>query len=160
MPSNARCVEPGLAYHVLRQHCVDAEVRVLAYCLMSNHVHLVVVPGRADSLAVLFRRVHGRYAQYLNIRRQRSGHLWQSRFFSCALSESHLWVALRYVEQNPCRACIAGTPGEYRWSSYSANCSIRLDDFVSPHPAFLALAGVLPCPVTGRAPPPIPLCVP
>ena len=126
MPSNARCVEPGLAYHVLRQHCVDAEVRVLAYCLMSNHVHLVVVPGRADSLAVLFRRVHGRYAQYLNIRRQRSGHLWQSRFFSCALSESHLWVALRYVEQNPCRACIAGTPGEYRWSSAGAHLRERL----------------------------------
>jgi putative transposase len=150
MPRNARCVEPGLAYHVtqrgsnrqrvffspsdhrtylslLREHLADAEVRVLAYCLMSNHVHLVVVPGRADSLAVLFRRVHGRYAQYLNTRRRRSGHLWQSRFFSCALSESHLWVALRYVEQNPCRAGIAGGPGEYRWSSAGAHLGEGVD---------------------------------
>ncbi len=144
MPRNARCVEPGLAYHVtqrgsnrqraffcssdyrmylslLRDQLADAEVRVLAYCLMSNHVHLVVVPAQADSLAILFRRVHGRYAQYLNTRRRRTGHLWQSRFFSCALSETHLWVALRYVEQNPYRASIARTPEEYRWSSASAH---------------------------------------
>ena len=71
---------------------------------MTNHVHLVLVPERADSLAVLFRRAHGRYSQYLNTRRHRTGHLWQQRYFSCPLSESHHWVALRYVEQNPCRA--------------------------------------------------------
>ena len=95
MPRNARCVEPGLAYHVtqrgsnrqrvffsasdyrmylslLREQIAYAEVRVLAYCLMTNHVHLVVVPERADSLAVLFRRVHGRYAQYGGRARPRS----------------------------------------------------------------------------------------
>jgi len=144
MPRNARCVEPGLAYHVtqrgsngqrvffcasdyrmylslLRHHLEDTAVRVLAYCLMTNHVHLIVVPERADSLAVLFRRVHGRYSQYLNIRRRRSGHLWQQRFFSCPLSEGHLWIALRYVEQNPCRAVMVGRPDAYRWSSAAAH---------------------------------------
>jgi putative transposase len=144
MPRNARCVEPGLPYHVtqrgtnrqrvffcvsdfrmylnlLRDHIEDAEVRVLAYCLMTNHVHLVVVPSRADSLAVLFRRVHGRYSQYLNTRRRRTGHLWQQRYFSCPLSESHLWYALRYVEQNPCRASITPRPEQYRWSSAAAH---------------------------------------
>jgi putative transposase len=144
MPRNARCIEPGLAYHVtqrgtnrqrvffsasdsrmylslLRDQLEDAAVRVLAYCLMNNHVHLVVVPQRADSLAVLFRRVHGRYAQYLNTRRRRSGHLWQQRYYSCPLSESHLSTAVRYVEQNPCRAGMVARPEEYRWSSAAAH---------------------------------------
>lgn len=105
MSRNARCILPGLAYHVtqrgtnrqkvffcaahrktylglLERNCGDAGVRVLAYCLMSNHVHLVVVPERADSLAVLFRRVHGGYAQALNAGLGRTGHLWQNRFYS------------------------------------------------------------------------------
>ena len=88
---------------------------------MTNPVHLVVVPEREDSLAVLFRRVHGRYAQYLNARRQRSGHLWQNRFFSCPLSSRHLSTALRYVERNPLRAGLASQPGEYEWSSTRAH---------------------------------------
>lgn len=144
MPRNARCVLPGLPYHVtqrgtnrqrvfysptdykmylslVREQLSDAECRVLAYCLMTNHVHLVVVPERSDSLAVLFRRAHGRYSQYLNTRRHRTGHLWQQRYFSCPLSESHHWVALRYVEQNPCRASMVRAPADYRWSSAAAH---------------------------------------
>jgi putative transposase len=144
MPRNGRCVEPDLAYHVTQRgsnkqrvfYCstdykrylkllaaefADAEARVLGYCLMTNHIHMVVVPKRPDSLAVLFQRVHGRYAQCLNISRGRSGHLWQQRYFSCPLSESHLWWALRYVERNPCRAQLVGRPEEYRWSSAAAH---------------------------------------
>lgn len=144
MPRNARCVLPGLPYHVtqrgsnrqrvfysptdykmylslVREQLADAECRVLAYCLMTNHVHLVVVPKRADSLAVLFRRAHGRYAQYLNTRRHRSGHLWQQRYYSCPLAETHCGAALRYVEQNPCRAFMVKAPAEYRWSSAAAH---------------------------------------
>lgn len=96
-------------------------VRILAYCLMTNHIHFIVVPEREDSLAILFGRANGRYAQAVNIRKGRCGHLWQSRYHSCAMSESHLWVAMRYVESNPCRAGIAATPAEYRWSSASAH---------------------------------------
>ena len=81
---------------------------VLAWCLMTNHIHLVLVPGREDSLEVLFRRLHGRYAQMVNAKRVRSGHLWQNRFFSCALSSSHLRRALAYVERNPVRAGYGG----------------------------------------------------
>jgi len=84
---------------------------------MTNHVHWIAIPQRDDSLAVLFRRVHGRYAQYRNAKRRRVGHLWQNRFFSCALAPGHLWAALRYVEWNPVRAGVVGTPEAYRWSS-------------------------------------------
>jgi len=144
MPRNARVVAPGLPYHItqrgtnrervfytvgdrrlylqlVRENQAAAGVRVLAYCLMTNHVHFVVVPEREDSLAVLFGRANGRYAQALNIRKGRCGHLWQARYHSCALSDSHLGIALRYVEDNPCRAGMAGTPAEYRWSSAAAH---------------------------------------
>ncbi len=105
---------------LVRRELPDAGARVLGYCLMTNHVHLVVLAEREDSLAVLFRRVHGRYAQSLNVKRGRSGHLFQQRFYSCPLSERHLWTALRYVEQNPCRAGLVESPEQYRWSSAAA----------------------------------------
>ena len=88
----------------MRMHLEDAAVRVLSYCLMTNHVHFILVPERADSLAVVFRRAHGAYAQSFNARRDRSGHLGQNRFYSCPMSDSHLWSGIRYVEANPLRA--------------------------------------------------------
>ncbi len=103
-------------------------MRVLAYCLMSNHVHWVVVPERVDSLAVLFRRVHGGYAQAVNAGLGRSGHLWQNRFYSCPLSERHMWIALRYVEANPVRAGLVGAAAEYRWSSAGAHLGDGRDE--------------------------------
>lgn len=144
MPRNSRVVAPGLPYHItqrgtnrervfftvadrslylklVRENQAEAGVRILAYCLMTNHVHFVTIPEREDSLAVLFGRANGRYAQAINIRKGRCGHFWQARFHSCALSDSHLGVALRYVEGNPCRAGMVATPGEYRWSSAAAH---------------------------------------
>ena len=90
---------------------------------MSNHVHLIAVPERADSLAVLLRRVHGRYAQYYNTRSGRSGHLWQNRFFACLLERNHLWTAMAYVERNPLRAGMVRGAADYRWSSAAAHLS-------------------------------------
>ena len=95
---------------------------------MSNHVHFVVVPERVDSLAVLFRRVHGGYAQAMNVAIGRTGHLWQNRFYSCPLSDRHLWTALRYVETNPVRAGLTATPAAYRWSSAAAHLSDGRDE--------------------------------
>ena len=152
MPRNARCVLPGIPYHVtqrgtdrqrvfflnsdremylrlLSRNLSGARVRVLAYALMTNHVHAIVIPERADSLALLFRRVHGRYALYVNTRRGRSGHLWQGRFYSCPLDGAHLAIALRYVEENPCRAGIAERPEECRWSSAAAHFGMHADEY-------------------------------
>jgi putative transposase len=105
----------------LRTSARQANLRILAYCLMPNHVHLVAAPDEADSLAVALRRAHGRYATYLNARRGRTGHLWQNRFYSCALDSSHLAVALRYVERNPVRAGLAESVEQYPWSSAAAH---------------------------------------
>jgi putative transposase len=104
---------------LLRQNLEDAGVRLLAWCVMTNHIHLIAAPEREDSLSVLLRRVHGRYAQYYNARWGRSGHLWQNRYF--ALGPGHLWAALAYVEMNPVRAGLVTRAGDYRWSSAGAH---------------------------------------
>jgi len=106
---------------LLQENLVDAEVGLLGWCLMSNHLHLVATPAREDSLSVLMRRVHGRYSQYYNIRMGRSGHLWQNRFFACMLGPGHLWAALAYVERNPVRAGMVAVAADYRWSSAAAH---------------------------------------
>lgn len=99
----------------------DAGIRLLCYCLMTNHVHFVAIPHRGDSLSVWMRRLSGRYAQYFNAKTCRSGHLWQGRFYSCMLSPNHLTVALRYVEQNPVRANLVRNAEDYPWSSARAH---------------------------------------
>jgi len=88
---------------------------------MTNHVHLVVVPEEVDSLEIAFRRCHGRYAQWLNALRERTGHLWQGRYFSCPMDENHLWAGIRYVEYNPVRAGLVERPEDFRWSSARAH---------------------------------------
>jgi putative transposase len=150
MPRNARCVVPGLAYRVtqrgtnhqlvffsaadratylrlLKRNLAPAETRPLAWCLMTNHIHLVLVPGQIDSLEVLLRRVHGRYAQMVNAKRLRSGHLWQNRYFSCPLSESHLRRVLAYVERNPARVGLVAQAEQYEWSSAAIHLGLLPD---------------------------------
>ncbi len=106
-------------------------LKILAYCLMNNHVHLVVVPKKADSLGRCLARVHMRYSQRINRRRGRPGHLWQGRFFSCILDQAHLWAAVRYVEQNPLRAGMVKRAEEYPWSSAAGHCGLREDPLLS-----------------------------
>jgi putative transposase len=108
--------------HLLRQYSILHQCAPVGYCLMSNHVHLIAVPGRADSLPTVLRDAHGRYATYLNGRQGGSGHVWQGRYFSCPLDAEHLWAALRYVARNPVRAGMAERAEEYAWSSAAAHC--------------------------------------
>ena len=93
-----------------------------AYCLMTNHVHLVVTPGREASLADALKRTNQLYAQYVNRLHGRSGHLWQDRFFSCPLDEVHFWRALVYIERNPVRARLCRKAWRWPWSSAGAHC--------------------------------------
>ena len=106
---------------ILRDQSRAYQLEVLAYCLMTNHVHLVAVPRQSDSLAKAVGRTDFLYAQYVNRLHRRSGHLWQNRFYSCALDEVHLPVAIRYTEQNPLRAGVVKAAPAYRWSSAAAH---------------------------------------
>jgi len=102
---------------LLRDHADDAQLRLWAYCLMPNHVHLIAVPQRPEAMASALGRTHADYARHFNLRNRTCGHVWQARFFSCPLDPAHLWRAAAYVERNPSRARLVDHPGEYPWSS-------------------------------------------
>ncbi|MBI4877382.1 MAG: transposase [Acidobacteria bacterium] len=106
---------------LLRQYSTLHHLSILGYCLMSNHVHLVVVPQKPESMALALRQTHGRYAACLNARNGASGHVWQGRYYSCALDRNHLWTALRYTERNPVRTGMVRSPEEFLWSSAAAH---------------------------------------
>src|SRR5258708_34546714 len=90
-----QCSEGGRVAHLesLRQYSELHGLALLGYCLMSNHVHLIAVPRGAEALAQALKHAHGRYASYWNARNSSSGHVWQGRFYSCPLDETHLWRA-------------------------------------------------------------------
>jgi len=81
----------------------------------------VSVPAGEESLAKAVGRTHFLYSQYINRFHKRSGHLWQNRFYSCVLDETHLWRALAYVERNPVRAKLLRQAWRYEWSSAAAH---------------------------------------
>jgi putative transposase len=110
--------EDYLAYlDLMRQLCPKAGLEVWAYCLMPNHVHMIVVPHEADALRGGLAESHRRYARRVNFREGWRGHLWQERFGSFVLDEAHLWAAVRYVERNPMRAGLVEHAEEWPWSS-------------------------------------------
>ena len=154
MPRMARVVVPGVPHHVTQRgnrgedvfSCDDDRRRYLellgkygaqhglsvhAYCLMSNHVHLVVVPETTESLAAALKPVHLRHAQELNRRLNISGILWQGRFYSTPLDDRHFWSAVRYVERNPVRSGMVSSAWDYPWSSAAAHCSLRRDGLLT-----------------------------
>ncbi|GMW02842.1 MAG: hypothetical protein AMXMBFR84_39780 [Candidatus Hydrogenedentota bacterium] len=89
---------------------------------MTNHIRLIVVPEREESLGRALRDAHTVYAMRFNTRTQMTGHEWQGRFYSCVLDESHLWAAVRYVERNPIRAGMVKQAVDYPWFSARAHC--------------------------------------
>jgi len=91
-------------------------VAYVAWCLMTNHVHLVAIPSEPDSLAKGIGEAHKRYSRMINFREGWRGYLFQGRFFSCPIEPSRLIAAVRYVLRNPVRAGLAKQPWGYRWS--------------------------------------------
>ena len=98
----------------LRERSRRHGVTLLGYCLMTNHVHLVAIPERPDSLARALGQSHSRYAQRFNRRYGRTGHLWQNRFYSCPLGRTHLVRALLYVDLTRFAPAWSGEPRSIR----------------------------------------------
>lgn len=145
MPRTARIVIAGCAHHVTQRGNdgqpvftadEDREVylamlqeasqrfglTIEGYCLMGNHVHLIVTPSEEESLPSALKRTGQLYAQYVNRTHGRRGHLWQDRFYSCPLGDAHFWKALAYVERNPARSQLCRQPWQWIWSSAAAHC--------------------------------------
>ena len=117
-----------------RRFCRAEQVAIWAYCLMPNHVHLIVVPQSAESLRRAIGEAHRRYTRRINFREGWRGHLWQGRFASSVMDEDHLLTAARYVEFNPMRAGLVQAPSRYRWSSVAAHLKGRDDALVQVAP--------------------------
>lgn len=108
----------------------DSQLAVLAYCLMPNHVHFVVIPQDKRAFSRFFCEVHKRYARRTNALNDWKGHLWQQRFYSVVMDERHCAAAMRYVELNPVRAGLVARASDWPWSSARANLGHHGDDLV------------------------------
>lgn len=153
MPKIARSVAAGFPHHVIQRGnnrekvFFDTEDRekylellkkysdkwkcpILAYCLMSNHVHLLTQPKREGTLYKMMQGVTLCYTQHINRKYEKTGRLWESRYHSCIVDrESYLWTVARYIEQNPRRAKIVKKEEEYPYSSAKAhNIEGELDE--------------------------------
>lgn len=154
----ARLVLPGIPYHVtqrgnrreptffedadymlyrslIAEAAAKAGAEVWCYCLMPNHVHMIVVPSDADGLRRTFADAHRRYTGHINARNRWTGHLWQGRFGAVAMDEAHLAHAMRYVSLNPVRARLVTSAQDWPWSSVRAHISGKDDGLVRVAPA-------------------------
>lgn len=152
MPRIARAVAIGYPHHIiqrgnnrekifhdqddrkqylslLKKYWKKRNCPVLAYCLMSNHVHLLVRPASDESLYKMMQGVTLCYTQYINRKYHRTGRLWESRYHSCIVEEEkYLWAVSRYIEQNPVRAQMVKKAQEYSYSSARAHINGTADD--------------------------------
>ena len=129
--------EPGdyaLYRDLLAERCDANGVACWAYCLMPNHVHLILTPSTAGGLSRAVGEAHRRFTAFSNARARVTGHLFQGRFASAAMDEDHLLAAVRYLAFNPVRARLAATPKLWRWSSVHAHASGRDDALVRVAP--------------------------
>ncbi|WP_138513546.1 transposase [Maricaulis alexandrii] len=157
MPRSARFVLPGYPHHVVQRGnrrqqtffepddyafyidllgkaCCDFRVKCWAWCLMPNHVHLVLEPSQAQDLALALKRTHQVYARHINARMGWAGCLWQGRFGASVMDEGHALAAVRYIELNPVRARLVGRAEDWAWSSARGHVWGDADPLVSDIP--------------------------
>jgi len=157
MPRIARLVIPDLPHHViqrgnrrqnvffcdedkilylkiLRFQARQEKVKIWAYCLMDNHVHLIAVPATADGLVKAIAETHRKYTWLINVRNNWRGHFWQGRFISYPMDEAYLYSCVRYIETNPVRAGLVSKAEDYPWSSAPARVFGHDDPVLSPIP--------------------------
>lgn len=163
MPRRARLAIANVAWHIIqrgnnRGACFFSEgdylcyLRLLAqqsekhgcaihsYCLMTNHVHLLLTPEEASGPSRMMKHLGQCFVQHINRTYERSGTLWEGRFKSClAQNENYALHCYRYIELNPVRANMTSHPGDYRWSSFRHNGGGLENDLITPHPSYLNL---------------------
>jgi len=159
----ARIVVPGCPHHVtargnrrepiffedgdqdiyrdlLAEQMCKASVEAWAYCLMPNHVHLILCPANEDGLALALGAAHRRWANFVNARGRWRGHLFEGRFASVAMDEAHLASAVRYVALNPVRAKLVSKAEDWSWSSVRAHLTVQDDGLVIVRPVLDRIA--------------------
>jgi len=114
--------------------------QIHAYVLMTNHVHLLVMPTRDYGISAMMQALGKRYVQYVNDSYRRSGTLWEGRYKASLIeSQAYLLTCMRYIELNPVRANMVAAPGDYRWSSYGYNGQGQENRCITPHPLYRQL---------------------
>jgi putative transposase len=157
MPRLARIIVPELPHHItqrgnrrqktffsdddyrtylqfLAEYCFANSVAIWAYCLMPNHVHLILNPRTPSGLATALSETHRRYSRAINFRQGWRGFLWQGRFASFPMDGDHVLAAAQYVELNPVRARLVPTPEAWPWSSTKAHLTAKPDGICDPQP--------------------------
>jgi putative transposase len=119
----------------------DLSVQLYAYCLMTNHVHLIVAPDEdVSNISKFMRIVAARQTRYVNKLENRTGTLWEGRFKASLIdSEAYLLACSRYVDLNPVRAAMVAAPQDYEWSSFRSHAAMERTNLVDDHPIFHAL---------------------
>ena len=105
-------------------------LEVIAYCLMSNHIHLIAIPKYENSLAKAIGETHRQYTRKINFETNTRGYLFQGRFFSSPMDESYFYNCLKYVEQNPVRANMVKYAWEYQYSSVRYRMGLESDNII------------------------------
>jgi len=168
MARMARVVIPGIPHHItqrgnrrmetffsntdyreylylMAEWCNRCKVKVLAYCLMPNHIHIIAIPETEDGLRRAIGEAHRRYTRYINFQKKWKGHLWQGRFASFPMDEEHTLVTARYIELNPVKAGMVKRAEDYAWSSAKAHlCGeddilVKVDPLLDRYPVWSEL---------------------
>ena len=126
--------------HWLGEALRESGCALHAYVLMTNHVHLLLTPKKAEAVPNLIISLGRRYVQYINRSYRRTGTLWDGRYKSSLVhAEGYLITCQRYIELNPVRAAMVDDPAHYRWTSYRANALGQPDARLTAHPLYRAL---------------------